>query len=87
MGPEPAVNAVYFNKIQAIEDRQERERFVADKRSQYEADIDILHLASENVVDAVVAPDDLRSELVRRLETARRKDRSFSERRHGVPPV
>ena len=87
MGPEPAVNAVYFNKIQAMEAREEQERFVADKRSQYEADIDILHLASENVVDAVVAPDDLRSELVRRLETGRRKDRSFSERRHGVPPV
>jgi acetyl-CoA carboxylase carboxyltransferase component len=87
MGPEPAINAVYFNKIQAIEDPEERARFIADKRAEYEDDIDILHLASENIVDAVVEPDDLRSELVRRLANASRKDRHFSERRHGVPPV
>jgi propionyl-CoA carboxylase beta subunit len=87
MGPEPAVNAVYFNKIQAISDPSEREAFVAEKRREYEDDIDLLHLASENVVDAVVQPDELRKELVRRLRYARGRDRSFSDRRHGVPPV
>jgi acetyl-CoA carboxylase carboxyltransferase component len=87
MGPEPAVNAVYFNKIKAIEDSEERKRYVEEKRRDYEEDIDLVHLASENVVDAVVQPDDLRSELVRRLAYARGKDREFSHRRHGVPPV
>ncbi len=87
MGPEPAVNAVFFNKIQAIEDPDERARFIAAKRAEYETDIDILHLASENVIDTVVQPDDLRAELARRLVSAARKDRHFSERRHGVPPV
>jgi methylmalonyl-CoA decarboxylase subunit alpha len=87
MGPEPAVNAVYFNKIQAIEDPSERAAFVAEKRREYEQDIDLLHLASENVVDAVVQPDDLRSDLIRRLTHADGKDREFSRRRHGVPPV
>ena len=87
MGPEPAVNAVYFNKIQAIEDPDERARFVADKRAEYEADIDLVHLASENIIDAVVQPDDLRADLLRRLVAAERKDRHFSDRRHGVPPV
>ncbi len=87
MGPEPAINAVYFNKIQAIEDEAERADYVARKRREYEEDIDILHLAAENVVDAVVQPDDLRAELVLRLSQARTKDRAFSERRHGVPPV
>ncbi|MGH2820481.1 MAG: acyl-CoA carboxylase subunit beta [Actinomycetota bacterium] len=87
MGPEPAVNAVYFNKIQAIEDPEERRRFVEEKRAAYERDIDIVRLASENVVDAIVQPDDLRAELARRLQSAPRKDRRFSERRHGVPPV
>jgi len=29
----------------------------------------------------------LREELVARLELARAKDRHFSDRRHGVPPV
>jgi acetyl-CoA carboxylase carboxyltransferase component len=87
MGPEPAINAVYYNKIQAIEDPEERERFVAERRREYEADIDIVHLASENVVDAVVPPDELRAHLVSRLDGARRKERHFSARRHGVPPV
>ncbi len=63
MGPEAAINAVFFNQIQAIEDADERERFVRSKREQYSADIDILHLASELVVDAVIDPDDLRAEL------------------------
>jgi acetyl-CoA carboxylase carboxyltransferase component len=87
MGPEPAVNAVYFNKIQAIEDPDERAKFVADKRAEFERDIDLVHLASENIVDAVVQPDDLRADLSRRLALAERKDRHFSDRRHGVPPV
>src|SRR5438552_14451764 len=87
MGPEPAVNAVYYNKIQEIEGADERARFVAEKRRDYEEDIDLLHLASENVVDAVVQPDDLRADLVRRLAHASDKERSFSGRRHGVPPV
>jgi methylmalonyl-CoA decarboxylase subunit alpha len=87
MGPEPAINAVYFNKIQSIEDPEERAAFVASKRAEFEQDIDLVHLASENVVDAVVQPDDLRAELMRRLDAAALKDRHFSERRHGVPPV
>jgi acetyl-CoA carboxylase carboxyltransferase component len=87
MGPEPAVNAVFFNKIQAIEDPDERAKYVAERRAEYEEDIDIVHLAAENVVDSVIAPDDLRSELIRRLDAAKAKDRHFSDRRHGVPPV
>jgi methylmalonyl-CoA decarboxylase subunit alpha len=87
MGPEPAVNAVFFNKIQAIEDEAERAAYVAERRAEYEEDIDIVHLASENVVDAVIQPDDLRDELILRITRAKDKDRSFSERRHGVPPV
>src|SRR5207249_7085172 len=46
MGPEPAVNAVYYNKIQAIEDPDERAAYVTDRRREDEDDIDLLHLAS-----------------------------------------
>src|SRR5205814_4374119 len=52
MGPEPAVNAVYANKIQAIEDEAEREAHVEKLRKEYAEEIDVLHLASELVVDA-----------------------------------
>ena len=63
MGPEPAVNAVFYNKIQAIEDPDERAAFVAERRAEYEDDVDLVHLAAELVVDAVVQPEDLRDEL------------------------
>jgi propionyl-CoA carboxylase beta subunit len=87
MGPEAAVNAVFANKIAAIDDPDERVAYVAERRSEYEADVDLYRLASELVVDAVVDFEELRGECVRRLELARGKDRSFSDRRHGVPPV
>src|SRR5687767_1417434 len=87
MGPQAAINAVFYNQIQAIEDPGERERFVAEKREEYGRDIDILHLASELVVDTVVQPEDLRGELIRRFAFAEGKDRSFSERRNPVTPA
>jgi acetyl-CoA carboxylase carboxyltransferase component len=87
MGPEAAVNAVYANKIAAIPDPAEREAFVAARRAEYEADVDLLRLASELVVDAVVEPEGLRAELVARLALAEGKDRHFADKRHGVPPV
>src|SRR5690606_22145799 len=87
MGPEAAVNAVFANRIAAIEDDEERASFVAEQRRLYEEDVDLLRLASELVVDAVVEFEDLRDEVVRRLATAGAKDRHFSARRHGVPPV
>jgi len=87
MGPEAAVNAVYANKIAEMSDPAERHEYVEALRRAYEADIDLLRLASELVVDAVVQPEDLRRELVARLALAEGKDRHFSARRHGVPPV
>ena len=87
MGPEAAVNAVYFNKIAAIEDPEERAAFVKGLQDEYEADVDLLRLASDVVIDAIVQPEDLRDELVRRFTLAAGKDRRFTERHHGVPPV
>jgi len=87
MGPQAAVNAVFFNQIQAIEDEAERERFIATKREEYSEDVDILRLASELVVDALVAPEGLRADLVRRFAAAEGRSREFSERRNPVTPA
>lgn len=87
MGAEAAVNAVYANKIAAIEDESEREAFVKAKREEYETDIDIVRLASELVVDDIVPPEHLRDALVKRFHAYAGKDRTFSRRRHGVTPV
>ena len=87
MGPEAAVNAVYAGKIAEIADPQEREAYVTRLRAEYEQDIDILRLADELVVDAVVEPGEVRAELIARFAAAATKSRHFSDRRHGVPPV
>jgi acetyl-CoA carboxylase carboxyltransferase component len=87
MGPDPAVNAVFYNRIQAIDDPDERAAFVAARRREYEEDVDLVHLAAELVVDAVVQPEDLRDELARRLALAAGRVREDFGKRHGVPPV
>ena len=80
------INAVYFNKIEALPE-DEREAFIAQRRAEYVEDVDLLRLASEVVVDAVIQPEELRRELIMRVRYAARKDREFSSRRHGIPPV
>ena len=87
MGPEAAVNAVYANKIAEIGDEAERTAYVERLRKDYETDIDILRLASELVIDGIVEPFEVRRELIARFAAAATKDRHFSTRRHGVPPV
>jgi acetyl-CoA carboxylase carboxyltransferase component len=87
MGPQAAINAVYYNQLQAIEDPEERAKRTEELRAEYAADVDILHLASEIVVDAVVQPDDLRAELIRRYASAAAKRRDWPEKRNPVTPV
>jgi propionyl-CoA carboxylase beta subunit len=87
MGPQAAINAVYYNQVQAIEDEQERAAFVEKLRREYEEDIDVLHLASELVVDAVVQPGDLRAELVKRFAAYASRNRSWPAKRNPVTPV
>jgi len=87
MGADAAVNAVHANRLAAIADDAERAATIERLRAEYEADIDIVRLAAELVVDDIVEPEDLRASLIRRLRAVRGKDRSFSRRRHGITPV
>lgn len=87
MGPEAAINAVYANKIASFEDEDERKEFIASKQQAYREDIDIYHLASEMVVDAIVEPNHLRKELINRFQTYTSKRAQFTERKHGIYPV
>ena len=86
MGPEAAVNAVFANRIAAIDDPEEREAFVEEQRRDLRggrrpaaAGLRARHRRGR-------APEDLREELVRRFGW-RGQGPHFSERRHGVPPV
>jgi acetyl-CoA carboxylase carboxyltransferase component len=87
MGPQAAINAVYYNQLQAIEDPDERARKTEELRREYAEDIDLLHLASELVIDAVIQPEDLRAELIRRYALAAGKHREWPDKRNPVTPV
>jgi acetyl-CoA carboxylase carboxyltransferase component len=87
MGPQAAINAVYYNQLQAIDDPAERERRTDELRREYAQDIDILHLGSELIVDAVIEPEDLRAELIRRLALVESKHREWPAKRNPVTPV
>jgi acetyl-CoA carboxylase carboxyltransferase component len=87
MGPQAAINAVYYNQLQAIDDADARAARTEELRAAYAEDIDILHLASELVVDAVVHPDDLRGELIRRFAHAAGKARSWPAKHNPITPV
>src|SRR6478609_9686549 len=87
MGPQAAVNAVFYNQLQAIEDPDARARRTEELRREYAEDIDILHLASELVVDAVIQPEDLRDELVKRFALAAGKAREWPRKRNPITPA
>jgi acetyl-CoA carboxylase carboxyltransferase component len=86
MGPEAAVNAVYFNKIQE-KPEAERAAYVQQLRDEYRADVDIYKLASELVVDEIIPGDRLRHELTQRYEAYSRRYQPRPEKKHGVLPV
>ena len=87
MGPQAAVNAVFYNKIQEVPAGAERDAFVAKLRDEYRADVDLMKLASELVIDAVVSGDRLRAEIASRLARYARKKESRPAKKHMVPPV
>ncbi len=87
MGPQAAINAVYYNQLQAIDDETERAARTEELRAEYAQDIDILHLASELVIDAVVEPEELRGELIRRFAHAASKPRDWPAKHNAVTPV
>jgi acetyl-CoA carboxylase carboxyltransferase component len=86
MGPGPAVNAVYANRLAKLagpEAALERERLQAE----YAKDIDVLRLASNLVIDDIVSPDDLRNELRDRFAFYETRVEPALRRKHAVVPV
>jgi acetyl-CoA carboxylase carboxyltransferase component len=87
MGPSAAVNAVFFNQLAAIEDEEERAAKRKELMETYAEGVDLLHLASEMVIDAIVQPEDLRNELVRRYARAESKHREWPAKHNAIPPA
>jgi acetyl-CoA carboxylase carboxyltransferase component len=87
MGPSAAVNAVFYNQLQAIEDEDERAARRAELMEEYAEGVDLLKLASEMVIDAIVQPEELRDELVRRFARYQSKAREWPAKRNAIPPA
>jgi methylmalonyl-CoA decarboxylase subunit alpha len=86
MGPEPAVNAVFYNKLAELpEDQREARR--KELEDEYSADVDLYKLASNLIVDDVVEPDALRETLIKRFRAYGTRVSPRVDRKHGVFPV
>jgi acetyl-CoA carboxylase carboxyltransferase component len=86
MGPEPAVNAVFYNKLAELPDSEKAARR-KQLEDEYREDIDLYKLAANLIVDDVVEPDQLREALIARFKAYATRRSSRPERKHGVPPV
>lgn len=87
MSAEAAVSAVYAKKIEAIADPEERAIFLAQKRTEYEVDLDLLRLASDLYIDAVIPGESLRQDLIKRLKSSDGWEREGQRKHHPVTPV
>jgi acetyl-CoA carboxylase carboxyltransferase component len=87
MGPSAAVNAVFYNQLQGIEDGAERDARRRELMDEYAEGVDLLHLASELVLDAIVAPEDLREQLARRFAHYAGRRREWPARHRSITPV
>lgn len=84
MGPEAAINAVYANKLDAIDDPEERAEREQELREEYREDIDIHRMASEMVIDEIVPPSELREELSNRFAFYESVEKDLPDKKHGT---
>ncbi|WP_058367155.1 acyl-CoA carboxylase subunit beta [Haloparvum sedimenti] len=84
MGPEAAINAVYANKLDAIDDPEERAEREQELREEYRRDIDIHRMANEVVVDEIVPPSELRAELAARFDFYADVEKDLPDKKHGT---
>ena len=83
MAAEASVNAMYAKKIAEIDDPDERAAYVAERTEEQRADIDLLRVASELVVERSSSP----SAAHRARDPARRRRRLVARTAAAPPPV
>ncbi len=86
MGPEPAVNAVFYNRLAGLPEAERAARR-SELEEEYRRDVDLYKLAANLIVDDVVEPDRLREQLVARFRAYATRTQPPPDRKHGVPPV
>ena len=86
MGPEPAVNAVFYNKLAELPEAERAARR-KELEDEYREDVDLYKLAANLIVDDVVEPDQLRETLIARFKAYSTRVSPRPGRKHGVNPV
>jgi len=86
MGPEPAINAVYYNKLADLPEDQRAARR-KELEDAYREDVDLYKLAANLIVDEVVEADQLRESLIKRYRAYATRESPRIDRKHGVFPV
>ena len=86
MGPEPAVNAVFYNKLAELPEDQRAARR-KELEDEYRDGVDLYKLASNLIVDDVVQPEELREALIARFRAYATRTSPRVDRKHGVFPV
>jgi acetyl-CoA carboxylase carboxyltransferase component len=84
MGPEAAINAVYANKLDDIDDEDERAAREQELREEYREDIGARRMASEVVIDDIVPPSELRAELRARFAFYEDVQKDRPDKKHGT---
>ena len=84
MGPEAAINAVYARKLSEIDDEEERREMEQELREEYREDIDVHRMASEVVIDEIVPPSTLRTELENRFAFYEGIEKDLPDKKHGT---
>jgi acetyl-CoA carboxylase carboxyltransferase component len=65
---------------------EERPDYIQKLREEYRKDVDIYKLGAEMVIDGMVAPSELRNEIISRFKKYESKDYHLPKRRHGIIP-
>jgi acetyl-CoA carboxylase carboxyltransferase component len=86
MGPEPAVNAVFYNKLAGLPEA-ERDARRKELEDEYREDVDLYKLAANLIVDDIVEPENLRETLIARYRAYATRVEPRPDRKHGVFPV
>ena len=86
MGPEPAVNAVFYNKLAGLPEA-ERDARRKELEDEYREDVDLYKLAANLIVDDIVEPENLRETLIARYRAYATRVEPRADRKHGVFPV
>jgi acetyl-CoA carboxylase carboxyltransferase component len=88
MGPAGAIEVLYNRELKAIEDPEERARFVAEKESEYrEKFANPYEAAKYGYIDDVIEPRNTRFRIIRALQVLSTKKDANPPKKHSTLPL